>query len=109
NRCPGNQATATERLQGAVDDESCEARDPRGGREGGSLNLIEWAQSPWGEQIPIHIAWSLLWVSTIGGLLFLVGHAVYVRYWAKPATAHSEEAAVSAEIAAHVPERVSSH
>ena len=73
------------------------------------MNLIEWAQSPWGEQIPIHIAWSLLWVSTIGGLLFLVGHAVYVRYWAKPATAHSEEAAVSAEIAAHVPERVARH
>ena len=47
------------------------------------MNLIEWAQNPWGQQIPIHIGWSLLWVSAIGALLFLVVHAIYVRYFAK--------------------------
>jgi cytochrome b subunit of formate dehydrogenase len=74
------------------------------------LNLIEWAQSPWGRQIPIHISWSLLWVSAIGGLLFLIGHAIYVRFWAKPATVHAaESSSVSSIAAAQIPERVARH
>jgi cytochrome b subunit of formate dehydrogenase len=71
------------------------------------LNLIEWAQNPWGQQIPIHIGWSLLWVSAIGALLFLVVHAVYVKFWAKPVAAHSDAPAAGA--AAQVPERVARH
>jgi cytochrome b subunit of formate dehydrogenase len=73
------------------------------------LNLIEWAQNPWGQQIPIHIGWSLLWVSAIGALLFLVVHAVYVKFWAKPVAAHSDAPAASAGAAAQVPERVARH
>ncbi len=74
------------------------------------MNLIEWAQSPWGQQIPIHIAWSLLWVFAIGGLLFLIVHAIYVRYWAKPVTVHSDEPAATASgVAAQIPERVARH
>jgi hypothetical protein len=74
------------------------------------LNLIQWAQSPWGQQVPIHIAWSLLWVSAIGGLLFLVVHAIYVKYWAKPAAAHLSEGSLTASGARlHVPERVARH
>jgi cytochrome b subunit of formate dehydrogenase len=74
------------------------------------LNLIEWAQSPWGRQIPIHISWSLLWVSAIGGLLFLVVHAIYVRYWAKPAGVHSgQPSGISSAQAARIPERVPRH
>jgi len=74
------------------------------------LNFIQWAQSPWGEQIPIHIAWGLLWVSAIGGVLFLIVHALYVRYWAKAVTLHSGESrAVAPEIAAQVPPRVARH
>ena len=71
------------------------------------MNLIEWAQNPWGQQIPIHIGWSLLWVSAIGALLFLVVHAVYVKFWAKPAAAHSDAPAAGA--VAQVPERVARH
>ncbi len=73
------------------------------------MNFIQWAQSPSGEQVPIHIAWSLLWVSAIGAVLFLVGHALYVRFWAKPAAAHSGEPAGTARISAQVPERVARH
>jgi cytochrome b subunit of formate dehydrogenase len=74
------------------------------------LGLIEWAQSPWGKEVPIHIAFGLLWVSAIGGLLFLIVHAIYVGYWAKSAEAHSGEAAgASPEVAARVPERVARH
>jgi cytochrome b subunit of formate dehydrogenase len=74
------------------------------------LNLIQWAQSPWGRQIPIHISWTLLWVSAIGGLLFLVVHAIYVGIWAKPAAAHSAaSASISPVDAARIPERVPRH
>ncbi len=74
------------------------------------MGLIQWATSPWGQQVPIHIAFGLLWVSAIGALLFLVVHAIYVGYWAKSAKAHSSEAAsVSPAVAARVPERVARH
>jgi cytochrome b subunit of formate dehydrogenase len=73
------------------------------------LNLIEWATNPWGQQIPIHIGWSLLWVSAIGGLLFLIGHAMYVRYWAKAVTVHSGAPSATAGRGLQVPERVARH
>ena len=75
------------------------------------MNLIQWAQSPWGQQVPIHIAWSLLWVSAIGGLLFLIVHTVYVKFWAKPhAASHASEGSLTASGARlHVPERVARH
>ena len=46
--------------------------------------ITEWATSPWGQNVPIHIAWFLIWVAAIAGLLFLIVHAIYVRYFAKP-------------------------
>jgi cytochrome b subunit of formate dehydrogenase len=70
------------------------------------LHLIEWATSPWGQQVPIHIAWSLLWVSAIAGVGFLIVHAIYVKFMAKPA-AHS--AAVSPADAARIPEKIQRH
>jgi cytochrome b subunit of formate dehydrogenase len=74
------------------------------------LNLIQWATSPWGQNVPIHISWILLWVSAIGGLLFLIVHALYVSIWAKPAAAHSASSAnVSGAVAAQIPERVARH
>jgi len=74
------------------------------------VNLIQWAQSPWGQQVPTHIAWILLWVSAIGGLLFLVVHAVYVKFFAKPAAAHASEGALTASGARlQVPEHVARH
>jgi len=74
------------------------------------MGLIQWATSPWGTEVPIHIAFGLLWVSAIGGLLFLIVHAIYVGYWAKSAQAHSGEAASAAPgVAARIPERVARH
>ncbi|MBV9745418.1 MAG: cytochrome b/b6 domain-containing protein [Acidobacteriia bacterium] len=70
------------------------------------MGLIEWARTPWGQDIPIHISFFLLWVSAIGGLLFLVGHAIWVRYFAK-----AEEFAGSTPpaLAARIPQRVPRH
>jgi cytochrome b subunit of formate dehydrogenase len=69
------------------------------------LNLIQWATSPWGQQVPIHIAWSLLWISAISALAFLIVHALYVSIWAKK-PAH---AAASGVNTAQIPERVPRH
>ena len=74
------------------------------------MGLIQWATSPWGREVPIHIGFGLLWVSAIGGLLFLVVHAIYVGYWAKSAeSASSETAAALSGIGPSVPERVVRH
>src|SRR6202035_1496544 len=45
--------------------------------------ITEWATSPWGQNVPIHIAWFLMWVAALAGLLFFIVHAIYVRYFAK--------------------------
>jgi cytochrome b subunit of formate dehydrogenase len=51
-----------------------------------------------------------LWVSAIGGLLFLIVHAVYVKFWAKPAAAHSSDGSLTASGGrVQVPERVARH
>jgi cytochrome b subunit of formate dehydrogenase len=71
------------------------------------VNLIQWATSPWGQNVPIHISWSLLWVSAIGALLFLIAHALYVAIWVKPA--HAEAAGASGVNLARIPERVPRH
>ena len=70
------------------------------------MGVLEWATSPWGQNVPIHIAWFLIWVAGILGLLFLMVHAIYVRYFAK-----REEfaGAVSPDLAARLPERVARH
>jgi cytochrome b subunit of formate dehydrogenase len=47
------------------------------------MGFLEWATSPFGEKVPIHIAWFLIWVALIVGLTFLIVHAIYVRYFGK--------------------------
>ncbi len=70
------------------------------------MAIIEWAKSPWGQNIPIHIAWFLIWIAAIAGLLFLVVHAIYMRYFA---TAREFADGASPAIAARVPERIPRH
>jgi cytochrome b subunit of formate dehydrogenase len=68
--------------------------------------ITEWATSPWGQNVPIHIGWFLIWVAALAGLLFLIVHAIYVRYFAK-----AEEFAgdVSPTLAAVLPPRIPRH
>jgi len=70
------------------------------------VGLVEFARSPWGQDVPIHIAWFLIYVCAVGGLGFLIVHAIYVRYFAK-----EEEFAgsTSPQVAATVPARVARH
>jgi len=67
---------------------------------------LQWATDPWGKLVPIHIAWFLIWVSAIAGLLFLMIHATYVRYFAKPRHFTVD---VSGLPAAAIPARVPRH
>ena len=63
------------------------------------MGLVEWARSPWGQDVPIHIAWFLIYVCAVGGLAFLVVHAIWVRYFAKE---EEFSGATSAQVAASV-------
>ena len=70
------------------------------------MGIIEWATSPLGQNVPIHIAWFLIWVALIAGLLFLVVHAVYLRYFAKEKEFVSD---ASPQIASQLPARIPRH
>jgi cytochrome b subunit of formate dehydrogenase len=70
------------------------------------MGLIQWATSPWGNSVPIHIAWYLIWVCAIAGLLFMIVHALYVGIFAKPKKFAVND---SPAVVAAVPERVPRH
>jgi formate dehydrogenase subunit gamma len=70
------------------------------------VDLLEWAISPWGQRVPIHIAWILIWVAAIAGLLFLIVHATWLRYFAKEKEFASN---ASQEVVARIPKRVPRH
>jgi cytochrome b subunit of formate dehydrogenase len=69
------------------------------------LEIIEFARSPWGQEIPIHISFTLIWVCGIAGLAFLIGHAIYVQFMAKPEVFE----ATPPDLAAKVPEKIKRH
>jgi cytochrome b subunit of formate dehydrogenase len=48
------------------------------------MGIMEFAKSPWGQDVPIHAAFYLIWVIAILGFCFLIGHAIWFRYFAKP-------------------------
>lgn len=70
------------------------------------MGLVQWATSPWGEDVPIHISFFLIWVSAIAGLAFLIGHAIWVKAFAK---GEAFEGATSPAAVARVPEKVQRH
>jgi cytochrome b subunit of formate dehydrogenase len=70
------------------------------------MGILEWATSPLGQRVPIHIAWFLIWVALIAGLVFLIVHAIYVRYFAKH-NGFAAEASSPASI--NLPARIPRH
>jgi cytochrome b subunit of formate dehydrogenase len=70
------------------------------------MGLVEMARSPWGQDVPIHVAFYLMWVSAIAGLGFLIVHAIWIRYFAKP---EEFEGGPPSAVAAHAPGRVMRH
>jgi len=70
------------------------------------VGVVEVATNPWGQSVPIHISFFLMWVAAIGGLAFLVIHAIYVQF---VAAKEVHAAPVAPEVAAQVPEKVARH
>ena len=70
------------------------------------MGITEWANSPWGQNVPIHISFFLIWVAAIAGLLFLIVHAIWARYFAKK---EEFDGAVSPQVAARIPAEVPRH
>ncbi len=70
------------------------------------MGILEWGKSPWGQEVPVHISFFLLWVSAIGGLVFLIVHAIWLRYFAAP-DEYAETAPPAAS--ARVPEKIARH
>jgi len=70
------------------------------------MGFVTWATNPWGQSVPIHIAWFLIWVSVIAGLLFLIVHAIWLKYFAKPKEFVSD---APPEAVARIPKRVPRH
>jgi len=68
--------------------------------------VVETATSPWGQTVPIHIAFYLIWVAAIGGLAFLIVHAIYVQFIAKN---EAHDAPAAPDLAARTPEKVPRH
>lgn len=69
------------------------------------MGIVTWARSPWGQDVPIHIAWDLIYVFAIAGLLFLIGHAIWVKFIAK----EEEFVAGAPGEGSRVPARVDRH
>jgi len=70
------------------------------------VGIVEFAKSPWGEDVPIHIAFFLIWVAGIAGFLFFIGHAIWFRYFAgKDEYAGSP----SPELVARLPQKLERH
>jgi cytochrome b subunit of formate dehydrogenase len=67
------------------------------------MGVIEWATSPFGQRVPIHIAWFLIWVALIVGLGFLVVHAIYVRYFVREKGFAIDSSAESVKLPARIP------
>jgi cytochrome b subunit of formate dehydrogenase len=71
------------------------------------VDPIQWAISPWGQQVPTHIAWFLIWVFGIAGLVFLIVHAIWVGFLAKPE--EFQPTAASPAVVAGIPAEVKRH
>ncbi len=70
------------------------------------MDLIERAINPWGQDVPIHIAWFLIRIAAIAGLLFMIVHAIYLRYFVKTTEYAGGD---SPEFAGRVPQRIPRH
>jgi cytochrome b subunit of formate dehydrogenase len=65
--------------------------------------ITQWAANPWGQNVPIHIAWFLIWVAATAGLAFLIVHAVYLRYFAKVEKFEGDVPRVAAALPQRIP------
>ncbi len=74
------------------------------------MEILRHATNPWGQNILIGVAWDLMWAALFAGILFVVGHALYLKVLAPaPTPADGAGSGPSGAGAAMVPERVERH
>jgi cytochrome b subunit of formate dehydrogenase len=70
------------------------------------MDILQWAIEPWGQTVPIHVAWFLIQVAFFAGVAFLVVHATYVRFFARK---KEWSGTAASDVIAAIPERVPRH
>jgi cytochrome b subunit of formate dehydrogenase len=70
------------------------------------VGIVETAISPWGQTIPIHVAFGLIYVFFSLGLVFLIAHAVWLKFFAKP---EEFDGHTSPAEASKLPEKIKRH
>src|SRR5688572_28462679 len=69
--------------------------------------FVQRGLNPWSEEILTHAQWNLVYAAIAFGILFMVGHTLYVMFLPKPAGERT--ATVDPVVAARVPARVKRH
>lgn len=70
------------------------------------MGIVETAISPWGQNVPIHVAFGLIYVFFGLGLVFLITHAVWLKFYAKPEVFDGQTTPAEA---AKLPEKIKRH
>ena len=70
------------------------------------MDVLQWAVEPWGQTVPIHIAWFLIRVAFVAGAAFLIVHAAYIRFFARKKEWSGTD---TPAVIAAIPERVPRH
>ncbi len=68
------------------------------------MNIFQWDQNPWGQEILVRISWDLFYLSVLGGALFIVGHLVYRRKHPSDASNTLESTTIE-----NIPEKIVRH
>jgi cytochrome b subunit of formate dehydrogenase len=69
--------------------------------------FVQTGLNPWSEEILTHAQWNLVYAALAFGVLFMLAHSLYVKFWPAPAGGHT--APINPDLAARVPERVKRH
>ena len=71
------------------------------------MEFLRRASNPWGQEVLLGIAWNLIWAAVIVGLVFVIGHALYVKLMAQPETGEANQSGNGA--AAGIPAKILRH
>jgi cytochrome b subunit of formate dehydrogenase len=68
--------------------------------------IVQWAIEPWGQAVPIHVAWFLIQVAFFSAVAFLIVHTAYVRFFAGEKQFSGRD---TPEVISAIPARVPRH
>jgi cytochrome b subunit of formate dehydrogenase len=69
--------------------------------------FVQTGVNPWNEEVFMHAQWGLVYAALAFGVLFMLGHTLFVMFWPKPKGIQTQP--VSDALAAKVPAKVVRH